>query len=98
MQTIYDPMVYQPQMQQLDSHMFEAVQEGMVAFEQVVYTEADVKAALRRDLQRTGLCGTAFTGSRTIFGTNGRKGKTGTGKAFWQLCAAIHTALYFQLL
>lgn len=48
MQTIYDPMVYQPQMQQLDSHMFEAVQEAMVAFEQVVYTEADVKAALRK--------------------------------------------------
>ena len=48
MRTIYDPMTYQPQMQQLDSTMFETVQEAMTAFEQTVYTETDVKAALQK--------------------------------------------------
>ena len=83
MRTIYDPMTYQPHMQQLDSQMFEEVQTAMQAFEQTTYTAKEVQAALRSTA-----CSTA------ISGTDGRKGKARTGKAFWQLCAAVYTALY----
>ena len=47
MRTIYDPMTYQPHMQQLDSQMFEEVQAAMQAFEQTTYTAKEVQAALR---------------------------------------------------
>lgn len=47
MRTIYDPMTYQPHMQQLDSQMFEEVQTAMQAFEQTTYTAKEVQAALR---------------------------------------------------
>ena len=47
MRTIYDPMTYQPHMQQLDSQMFEEVQAAMQAFEQTTYTAKEVQVALR---------------------------------------------------
>lgn len=49
MRTIYDPMTYQDGMQQMDSDMLEQVLSGMHAFEQTIYTEKEILAALRKD-------------------------------------------------
>ena len=99
MRTIYDPMTYQPHMQQLDSQMFEEVQTAMQAFEQTTYTAKEVQACpAKHSLHRAGVCSLAFSGSTAISGTDGRKGKERTRKAFRQLRTAVYTALYLQLL
>ena len=98
MRTIYDPMTYQPHMQQLDSQMFEEVQAAMQAFEQTTYTAKEVQAALRSTACTVQEFAALLSPAAQPSGTDGRKGKARTGKAFRQLRTVVYTALYLQLL
>ena len=50
MRKIYDPMEYQPNMQQIDSDIFDHVIAARTAYQPEQYTAKQVQAALRKDV------------------------------------------------
>lgn len=99
MRKIYDPMEFQPGMQQIDSDIFDRVIAARKAYQPEQYTARQVKAALQKEeLSFEDFAALLSPGGTAVSGTDGSACKDGTGKALRQQCAVIYAAVYFQLL
>ena len=96
MRKIYDPMEFQPGMEQIDSDIFSRVIQARKQYQPEDYTAAQVKAALRKEKSVfRGLCGAALSGSPAVSGTDGTACKAEREKHFGNN-VLIFTPLYIS--